>query len=167
MSTSFSPLHELSAEAATPDGTTFGRVHGISRVEIWFTPGYYQYATNARVAAKLEQLGRLLWTARTKAYYAHKSEKLGRTIRGEGRPQTPAHERRREARNNIVARGRSGDGLVELESVGLFHWSATIAPGTVPRVDEAEFVRACGQAAEQLVEQHVIQMQRVWAQSYS
>jgi hypothetical protein len=167
MSTSFSPLHSLSAEAATPDGTTFGRVHGISRVEIWFTPGYYQYANNARVAGKLEQLGRLLWTARTKEYYRYKSQKLGRPIRGESRPQTPAHERRREARNNIVARGRSGDGLVELESIGLFHWKATIAPGTVPRVDEAEFVRACGEAAEQLVEQHVTQMQWVWAQNYS
>lgn len=167
MSTAFSPLHNLEAEAATPDGTTFGRVHGISRVEIWFAPGYYQYANNARVAAKLEQLGRLLWTARTKEYFSYKSQKLGRTIRGEGRPQSAAHERRREARNNIVARGRSSDGLVELESIGLFHWKATIASGTVPRVDEAEFVRACGEAAEQLVEQHVTQMQRVWAQNYS
>ena len=167
METRFSPLHSLGAEAATPDGTTFGRVHGISKVEIWFAPGYYQHANDARIADKLEQLGRLLWTARTKEYYRHKSEKLNRLIRGESRPETPAQERRRDARNNIVAIGRSADGLGELESIGLFQWRATIATGTVPRVDEAEFTRACGEAAERLVEQHVNKLAWVWAQDYS
>jgi len=167
METSFSPLHSLGAEAATPDGTAFGRVYGTSKVEVWFAPGYYQYANDARVADKLEQLGRLLWTARTKEYYRYKSQKLNRLIRGESRPETPAQERRQEARNNIVASGRSGDGLVELESIGLFQWRATIAPGTVPTVDEGEFTRACGEAAERLVEQHVNKLAWVWAQDYS
>ena len=167
MDARFSPLHSLGAEAATPDGTTYGRVQGINKVEIWFTPGYYQYANDARIADKLEQLGRLLWTARMKEYYRYKSQKLNRMIRGESQPETPAQERRREARNNIVALGRSGDGLVELESIGLFRWSATIAPGTVPSVDEAEFTRACGEAAEHLVEQHVNKLAWVWAQDYS
>ena len=162
----FSPLHQLEAEAATPDETAFARVHGYTRVQIWFAPGYYPHSTDQRIAEKLQQLGRLLWTARTKAYYSHKSEKLGRLVRGEGPPQGPAQERRREARNNIVAVGRDDAGLVEMESVGLFEWSVRIKPGTVPFVDETEFTEACSDAAERLLEQHVDQMRLVWARKY-
>jgi hypothetical protein len=167
MRTATTPLHTIAAEAATPDETTYGSIRGISDVRIWFAPGYYAYSTDARIADKLVQLGRLLWTARTKEYYRQKSLKLNRIVRGESRPMTPAQQRRQDARNNIVARGRSSDGTVELEAVGLYRWSAVVAPGTVARVPEDVFCASASEAALKLVEQHVNKMQWVWHQDYS
>lgn len=159
-------LDTMVVEAATPDETAYARLRGRSDVSVWFAPGYYPYATDARVADKLVQLGRLLWVARMKEYYRFKSVQLGRTVRGEGMPKTPAQVARREARDNIVASGRSDDGTVELTAVGLLTWSVTLAPGSVERVAEDAFCAACGQAGERLVLDHLDKLAFVWAQRY-
>lgn len=156
-------LETLSAEAETPDGTAFARLRGTSDISVSFVPGYYAQTTEARLADKLTQLGRLLWVARMRAYYRLKSDLLDREIRGEGRPRNERQAARREARDSIVASGRSDDGRVELSAVGLLNWSATVAPGTVRQVSEEAFTAACAQAAERLVEDHLWQLKLVWA----
>lgn len=159
-------LDTMVVEATTPGDSASARLRGRSDVTVWFAPGYYSQSTDARIADKLAQLGKLLWVARMKEYYRFKSEQLERPIRGEGTPKTPAQVARRDARDSIVAEGRSDDGTVALTSVGLLKWSATVAPGTVERVDEETFVASCSQAAERLIEHHLDQLAFVWAQRY-
>jgi hypothetical protein len=159
-------LDTMVVEAATPGDTAFARLRGRSDVTVWFAPGYYRQSTDERVADKLAQLGKLLWVARMKEYYRFKSHQLGREIRGEGMPKTPAQVARREARDSIVAEGRSDDGAVSLSSVGLLDWSVTVPRGTVARVEEETFVASCAQAAERLIQHHLDQLAYVWAQRY-
>lgn len=158
-------LDTMVVEVATPDETTFARLTGRRKVDVWFAPGYYARSTDERVAAKLVLVARLLWVARTKEYYRFKSEQLGRTVRGEGTPQTPRQEERREARARIHAVGESSGGLVRIEAVGLFHWTVLIAPGTVPAVPEETLSAALGEAASRLIEQHENQLSSVWARA--
>jgi hypothetical protein len=131
MSTMSEHLDTMVVEAATPGDTAYARLRGRSDVTVWFAPGYYRQSTDERVADKLAQLGKLLWVARMKEYYRFKSQQLGREIRGEGTPKTPAQAARREARDSIVVEGRSDDGAVSLTSVGLLDWSVTVPRGTV------------------------------------
>lgn len=156
-------LEGLTAEAETPDGTAFARLRGTHDIRVSFAPGYYAHTTEARLADKLVQLGRLLWVARMREYYRQKSNLLEREVRGEGRPRNERQAARREARDSIVATGRSDDGRVELSAVGLLNWSATIAPGTVRQLSEEQFTAACSQAAERLVEDHLWQLKLVWS----
>ncbi|MFC5730954.1 MULTISPECIES: hypothetical protein [Nocardioides] len=159
-------LDTMVVEAATPDETTFGRITGRRQVDVWFAPGYYGHSTDDRIEAKLATLARLLWVARTKEYYRYKSELLGRVVRGEGAPQTLGQEARRAARNNILAVGESGDGLVRIESIGLFQWAVTLAPGSVPAVPESTLAARVGMAASRLIEMHENKLAAVWAQKY-
>ncbi|WP_134764911.1 hypothetical protein [Nocardioides sp. 1609] len=156
-------LDTLVVSATTPDETASATLHGRTRVTVSLASGYYAYTTDDRLADKLAQLGRLLWVARMQEYYRFKSEQLGRQVRGEGAPRTPAQSERREARDNIVARGVSHDGAVGLAAVGLFTWTASVAPGTARRSSEEEFCSAAGQAAEQLIEDHLWNLALVWA----
>lgn len=153
-------------EAATPDGIAFAKLRGLTQVTVSLAPGYYAHATDARVADKLATLGKLLWVARMKEYYRLKSEYLGREVRGEGSPTSDQQRARREARNNIVATGASDDGTVSASAVGLLNWVVTVAPGTVGRVDEPAFLASCSQAAERLVEDHLLRLRIVWAARY-
>ena len=159
-------LDSLTIEAATPDGTAFAHLRGRSDIGVSLAPGYYAHATEDRLAQRLAQLGRLLWVARTREYYRLKSEQLGRTVRGEGRPADARQAARREARDAIVATGESDDGLVSLSAVGLFQWSAVVAPGTVRGVPEEAFTAACGQAGSRLVEDHLWRLKLTWAAPY-
>lgn len=156
-------LQTMVVQAATPDDTTFARLTGRRQVDVWFAPGYYSYATDERIESKLATVARLLWVARTKEYYRYKSQLLGRTVQGEGPPRTPRQEARREARGNILAVGESGDGLVRIEAVGLFHWAVRLAPGTVPAVAEQDLTAAVSTAAARLIEQHENKLDAVWA----
>lgn len=161
MSTMEQHLAETPVRAETPDGTASARLVDDREITVAFAPGYYARSTDARVADKLQQLGRLLWVARMREYYRHKSQQLGREVRGEGAPRTEAQAARREARDAIVARGSSGP--VEISAVGLYRWTVTLAPGTVKRVPEAELVAAVAEAAGRLVEDHRWQLRLVWA----
>jgi hypothetical protein len=166
MTTMADHLADVTIDAATPDGIAFATLRGQSDVRVSFAPGYYAHADDARVADKLAQLGKLLWVARMKEYYRFKSEQLGRTVRGEAEPVTDAQRARRQARDAIVATGRSVDGTVEATAVGLFGWTVRIAPGTVPRMPEEQFCAAVSQAARGLIEDHLFQLKVVWAQPY-
>ena len=163
MATMQDHLDSTTVRAETPDGTAAATLVGDSRVTISFAPGYYAHSTDARVADKLQRLGRLLWVARMREYYRFKSEQLGREVRGEGRPRTAAQAERREARDQIVATGSSGDGLVEISAVGLFRWSVTVRPGTVPTVPEADLCAAVSRAAEALISDHRWRLRLVWS----
>lgn len=160
-------LQTMVVEAATPDETTFARLTGRRQVDVWFAPGYYAHATDARIEAKLATVARLLWVARTKEYYCYKSRSLGRTVRGEGSPGSRLEEERREARAAIHAVGESGDGLVRIEAIGLFEWTVRLAPGTVPAVAEQTLTAALSVAAARLIEQHENKLEAVWAGAWS
>jgi hypothetical protein len=158
-------LADADVTASTPDGTVFGRLSG-RRLHVWFAPGYYSHTSDSRLAEKLGQLGRLLWVARMKEYYRLKSDQLGQEVRGERRPTTPKQVARREARDNIVATGRSDDGRVELTTVGMLSWTASIAPGTVSALSEEAFAAATAQAGERVVEDHAWRLKLTWSASY-
>lgn len=161
MTTMNEHLDTMTVTAATPSGTAFATLHGRSTVTVSFAPGYYVHTTEARLEQQLAQLGRLLWVARMKEYYRFKSQQLGREIRGEGTPRTPAQAARREARDQIHAEGDGG--VVRLSAVGMMHWTAQVEPGTVARTDEASFCHAVSRAARQLIDDHLRQLRLTWS----
>lgn len=162
MTTAQEHLAETTVRAETPDGTASATLTGDQEVTVSFAPGYYAQSTDARVTDKLQQLGRLLWVARMREYYRFKSDQLGREVRGERKPSTPAQVARREARDAIVATGSSGP--VEISAVGLFRWTVTLAPGTVQRTPEAELTDAVSRAAAALIADHRWKLRLVWSQ---
>ena len=162
MTTMNEHLDSMTVQAATPDGTAFATLRGRNTVTVSFAPGYYAQTSEPRLEQKLSQLGKLLWVARMKEYYRFQSQRLGREVRGESTPRTPAQVARREARDAVRAEG-TGGGVVRLSSVGMLHWTAQVEPGTLARVDEATFCAAVAQAAQQLIDEHVWEARLAWS----
>ncbi|GAA4260083.1 hypothetical protein GCM10022255_087370 [Dactylosporangium darangshiense] len=92
------------------------------------------------VARNLETVGRALWVARTRAVL----DSAG--VAAEPVPLGWRAEAYVAGRAAIVARGRSRDGLVELEVVGMRRWRAGVA-----RAGRADTARAIQEAGEALL----------------
>jgi hypothetical protein len=135
--------------AHTPNEQVFGEVNGWYDIRVSFTPGYPERVGDAEVETQLTRLGRLLFAARTREYYAILSEHL------EPNPaQLTASRARFEASlEDEVVTGTAAAGAIQVTSVGMRLWTVSVASGTVARLGGEALGEEVTRAANQLVEQ--------------
>jgi hypothetical protein len=139
---------------------------GRSQVTLSFAPDWYGRCTDSELAHKLSSMSSRLWVARMREYWTVRSRDAGEIITGEVKPISPRAIAYREARNALVARGRSGDGRVSIAVEGMRSWTVTVAPGTVRALDEHEFAAAAGEAAAALIQDQYQKVAMLKAEIY-
>jgi hypothetical protein len=144
-------LDTMYLRVTAPARNIVAELRGRDDVQLSFTPESYRYLNEWELERQLAALGKLLWAAYIREYYAALSEAVGQTIEREG----PAIGRRdlefRAARDELVAEGRSADGLVQISTRGMQEWTVRIADGTLRTLTENEFAARVSEAAGQLI----------------
>ena len=136
---------EQQVSAASPSEKVFLTLTGTRAIQVRFAPGYYQRASTSDMEAQLSRAARLLFVERTRAMYAGLSAEAGERVEP-GRDRLHRDARTyRERLDELTASGSSAGGEVTLISVGLGAFTVTIAPGTLDRLSEEQFI-AAGQA---------------------
>lgn len=151
-------VQAMRVRASTPDGMMTAELRNGSEVALSLVPGWYDNCHESDLERQLTRLGSLLWVARTREYWATVSNITGEHVAGEDRPISPRDVEFTEARETVVARGRSTDGHVTLSVEGMRRWTVTIAPGTVRGLSERDFVNAVRQAASGLIQDQLAQI---------
>ena len=100
---------------------------------------------------QLAALARLLWADRMRQYQAARADAFGQHM-AESPPATATDRAYDEARDALVAEGRSSDGRLSITVRGMRAWSVRIAAGTVASLDERAFVDQVQTAAAALIE---------------
>lgn len=145
-------LDTLQVAATSPDGLISGVLRNRTEVLIAFRPGSYGRYSEAALADQLGALARLLWAGRTREYYAALSEGFGETITGESPAIGERDRAYRAARAELVAEGRSSDGLVYVGVQGMRTWLVWVADGIIRELDEHEFATRVYQAAHAMID---------------
>jgi DNA-binding protein YbaB len=144
-------LDAMTLEVSGPGGQVTAELRNRAEVDLRFAPDAYRQYDERTLEQHLETLAKLLWAARTKAYYAALSLAFGTSITGEARPLTRRDQDFDAERDELVAEGRSADGLVSISVRGMRSWTVEIEPGTLRRLDEHEFADRVRAAAAVLI----------------
>jgi hypothetical protein len=142
-------LGALRVRAQLPDGSLAAELTG--RGEVRLTVRDYARLTEPELSRRIAQLARLLWARRMGEYFRIRSEVTGQRVTRE----SPALGRRDQefeaARDDLVVRGRSADGRVEVQTRGMREWTVRIQPGTLRALTETQFAVGVGEAAAGLI----------------
>jgi hypothetical protein len=136
----------------SPNEQVFITVRGNREVEVGVDPGYYGRATRDQLETQLARAARLAFIERTRAFLDLRGRergeplKQGRTIHS--REDTEYFRRLDE----LAVEGESDDGQARVSAVGMTHFTVSIAPSVLERLDPAEFCRIASQAATRLLE---------------
>lgn len=153
-------------EVETPAQRVRVRMTGDSDLDIWIFPTWLAQAPRAEVEQELAAAARLLYVARTRAYYAT----LSRVVDSEIRPVTEhvSDEQRRyfDALERLHASGSSHDGRVRLSMVGVSHFVVSAEPGAI-REGAGAFAASCREAAMACFRDHTEGWQRLHFDVYT
>ncbi len=146
-------LDRMSARAASPDGNILGELTHRTQLTLSFRgDSYDRYHSDSDLASQLTGLARLLWAAREREYFAVISDLSGEAVSSEPVALGRRDREYREARDEIVAEGRSADGRVRVQVRGMRQWSVHCAQGTVRALTQEQFCAAAAQATTQLID---------------
>jgi hypothetical protein len=141
----------MRVQASSPDGLVTGELRGRSQVHLSFAPGSYRRYDEATLEQQLVGLARRLWAVRMKEYYAAVSEAFGETVTKESPAVGSRDVAFHKARDELVAAGRSTDGLVHIEVRGMRSWTMRIKDGTLRALPEEAFAVRVREAAAALI----------------
>jgi hypothetical protein len=141
----------MQVTSTSPDGHIAGVLRNRTEVLIAFRPGSYGRYSESVLADQLGALARLLWAGRTREYNAALSEAFGETITGESPAISERDRYYRAAREELVAEGMSGDGLVYVGVQGMRTWAVRVADGTIRELDEHEFATRVYEASHAMI----------------
>jgi hypothetical protein len=142
----------IHVRVSLPDGAIEAELADRTRMTLSFARGWYDRCDEADLERRLVAVATLLWTARMRRYWEVLSQDAGERITGEPKPISPRAVAYCEARDALVAYGRSADGRVSISVEGMRRWSIRVQPGTVRALDEYEFAVSAGEAAAELIE---------------
>ena len=145
------------SSAETPNGGISGQILGWYVPRITFHHGYARRAGDAKVAADLAELARLLFRDRMLRWRRVMAE------HGLSQPRllTGHREEWRQARDTMAVTGASSDGSMTVLSSGLLEWSVSVRPGTVDELDDVDLGRAATEAATRMIESWVEGLSRL------
>lgn len=144
-------LDRMRVQASSPDGMVTGELRNRTQVYLFFTSGNYRDYDEATLEHQLVGLARRLWAGRMKEYYAAVSEAFGETVTKESPLVSPRDVAFHEARDELVAEGRSADGRIHIAVRGMRSWTVQIKDGTLRALAEEEFAARVREAASALI----------------
>jgi len=145
-------IQAIHVRVSAPDGAITAELANRTQLTLSFARGWYDRCDEGDLERRLGSLATLLWTARMRQYWEVRSQDAGERITHEPKPISPRAVAYREAREALVAHGRSADDRVSVSVEGMRHWTVRVQRGTVRAVDEYEFAAAAGQAATELIQ---------------
>jgi hypothetical protein len=145
-------IEAIHVRVSSPDGAITAELANRTQMRLSFAPGWYDRCDESDLERRLSALATLLWTGRMRKYWVVLSQDAGERIIGESKPISPRAVAYREARDKMVAKGRSADGRVSVSVQGMRQWTIQVQRGTVRAIDENAFVAAAGQAATELIQ---------------
>lgn len=153
-----SETDSFEAEYAKQDDTVFSPDRGIrarlvggSLTELKFRPGAYARYTESELEHQLVQLARLTNVARTRGYWKSLEKVLGHGEPIDKRgPGSPGERALREAADRTEVATNSHNIRIQVRG-GTKDWQLRIRPGTVQRLEEAEFLRELRQLFQETV----------------
>ncbi|MDT5040467.1 MAG: hypothetical protein QOE51_1452 [Actinoplanes sp.] len=145
-------IRAIYVRASSPDDAITAELTGRNRVTMSFARGWYDRCDETELERKLSSVATLLWTARMRRYWEVRSADAGVRISGEPKPIGPRAVAYHQARDALVAHGRSADGRVSAVVEGMRRWTIQVRRGTIREIDEHEFAAAAGQAAAELIQ---------------
>ncbi|MFG1926880.1 hypothetical protein [Cryptosporangium sp. NPDC048952] len=157
-------LAGLHVRAALPDDSL--AVELVGRDEVTLRIQQYERLTSPDLERRLAQLARLLCARHTAEYFRIRSDVTEQTLTHES-PALGRQEREfRAARDELIARGRSADGRIAVETRGMREWTVRIRPDTLRTLSEAEFVAAVREAAAELIADQRDQIRDIAVRTY-
>jgi hypothetical protein len=150
-------FEETPVRVTAPNEQVSVTLTGTSWVEVSFAPGYYQRADERQLAEQLTRVARLMYVERTRAFYDGLSRETGDIVRpGSGGVSTSRETREYHRRlEELSAEGSSADGSVRMFGTGLSHFLVSIAPGTLSRLSEEQFIAAGREAGLAFLADHL------------
>jgi hypothetical protein len=145
-------VRAIHVRVSSPDGAIEAELTDRTQMTLSFARGFYDRCDESDLERRLGALATLLWTARMRRYWEVLSQDAGERITGEPKPISPRAVAYREARDALVANGRSADSRVSLSVEGMRRWTVRVQPGTVRAIDEYAFAAAAGEAATELIQ---------------
>lgn len=159
------PLNAVTASAATPDEQVLASIANTHEVTVSLAGGYIHRATAQDLQRQLARLMPQLIRQRQIAYYRELSRDAGRDIKQES-PESREDKAYVVERSKIEATGGTTSS-VELVTIGLDHWTATVAADWRNGAGEEEFCRAASAAASELMRSFFHQARKLKVSIYS
>ncbi|WP_027341568.1 hypothetical protein [Hamadaea tsunoensis] len=154
-------LDRMVVTASTSDGALSAELYDRDQVRITFEQGSYRWLDERTLERHLVSLARVLWSRRMREFWMIMGEVSDYAYTAEPLPVTPAQQEFVERRENIVARGASADGRVQLSVRGMHEWKAVVRDGTLTEIGPDDFVAGVRTAAEQLIADQLAQITAV------
>jgi hypothetical protein len=153
----------IHVHASAPGGGVHGEVRGHNGVDIYLSSGYYDQANERQLERQLENVARLLWTARERAlrdrmaeFDAYPDESIS----------SYEDERFHEERAQIVAVGRSDDDRIVISVRGMREWQVRLADGTLQALSERSFLAGLQVVASRLINDQLQQVNQLKVRVY-
>jgi hypothetical protein len=159
-------LDSMRVRASSPDGSITGELRDRTQVYLSFAPGSYRDYDEASLEEQLAGLARLLWASRMKEYYAAASEAFGEKVTKEPPPVSPRDAAFYEARDELVAEGRSADGRIHIAVRGMRTWTIRIKDGTLRALDQEAFSARVREAAGMLIDDQLTKVRALKLKFY-
>ncbi|WP_306210206.1 hypothetical protein [Actinoplanes sp. RD1] len=167
MSDLTSRLDAVHLHASAPAGGVHAELRGDSEITLYLSTGYYTEATESELGRRLEQLGKLLWAERIRAYRRLAEQPGSGVLLIDPDPHLSREDARFVVeRGRLVATGASPDGHVTIEVRGMSDWKVTVRPGSLRVLDEDTFTRAVEIAAARMIEDQFMKNLQLKAQAY-
>lgn len=144
-------------EVISPNEQITITISGDRSITVAILPGYYERASRSQLVDQLTRTARLALVRRTKAFFDLRSRECGRVMapgRAIVNEEAAEYDRRRA---ELEVRGASADDAVSIWSVGLVQFGFHLAP-TVSELDAAAFAQRVGEAATQMLRDHVVKV---------
>lgn len=132
-------LDSMRVQASSPDGKVAGELRDRTQFYLSFVPGSYWSYDETTLEQQLVGLAQRIWSRRMEKYYAAVSEAFGETVTKESPPVSPRDFAFYEAREKLVAEGRSADERIYIALRGMRSWTVRIREGTLRRLTEEQF----------------------------
>jgi hypothetical protein len=160
-------LRALHLHASAPSGGVHAELLGDTEITVYLSTGFYRETTETEIARRLEQLGKLLWAQRMRAYREVAEVPGGGLLLADPDPDVDRRDARFvDERGSLVAQGFSPDGHVTIEVRGMSEWTVSLTPGTLRMLDEATFTRAVEIAAARMINDQFMKTLQLKAQVY-
>jgi hypothetical protein len=151
-------LDSMVVRAVSPDRKIEATVVSRDQVSLRFGAGTYRRYDERTLEHQLARLATLVWVEYRRGYFQALSEATGETIRGDEPEEDLQRRRFRQAQAEMVVRGVSAGGLIEVESTGLAQWRVTLERGITRRLTEEQFLSEARGAVAALLADYYMKM---------
>jgi hypothetical protein len=152
---------ETEIQVVSPNEQIFLTLVGDAEVRVSFAHGYVERTSYALMVEQLVRLGRAAFAARTKAFYALRSEEAGEPVE----PGTTGYseESREYFRRlaELAAEGASADGSVRVASVGMTEFTVAFSPSLLDSLGPEGLGSRLSEAGTALVHDQLAKVARL------